>query len=148
VRKLGFTGSQHPLPQAQIDKLREVLEAKWAEGFRQLDHGDCINGDKWANDMAREIGYRTKGHPPIKESKRAFCKVDEEAEAKEYLDRNDDIAADTEELVACPSTFQRVPYSGTWATVTRAERRGRKVTFIFRDGSMREMTPRNGVYKR
>lgn len=136
LRKLGFSGTSGWLPDAQKEGILRVLSDKWYEGFRQLDHGDCVSADWFANDAARALGYRTKAHPPIKEAKRAFCTVDEEAEPKDFLVRDEDIARETEELVAAPPTYTEIIRDGTWTTIRRARKYGRKITLILPDGQV------------
>jgi hypothetical protein len=97
---LGCTGRDTAVPLPQAAALKYVLQWYFDRGFTKLHHGDCINLDALANNLARQIGYRTKSHPPIKNGKRAFCVVDEEAEPKEYLHRDDDIAFEGDHLVA------------------------------------------------
>ncbi|HEY8864588.1 MAG TPA: hypothetical protein VIO37_10510 [Candidatus Dormibacteraeota bacterium] len=65
-------------------------------------------------------------HPPDNGRLRAFRgKEGSSAEVeirpvKPYLERDRDIVADVELLIACPGEFHEINRSGTWYTVRRA----------------------------
>lgn len=85
----------------------------------RLHHGMCVGGDEEFNDMAREIGIWTVGHPP--EDNRFLMKgfVDEVLEPKPYLARDKDIVAEVSTLFVAPFQDEEpASYrgSGTWAT--------------------------------
>lgn len=128
MRRVGFTGTQHGMSDAQKDFLRELLHAPGTE----LHHGDCVGADEEADEIARSLGCKIVVHPPSDPKKRAFCAQpgDTVWEERHYLERNVDIVDATRELVAAPLTDREQLRSGTWATVRYARKTGRKVTVL------------------
>ncbi len=125
----GFTGTQHGMTDDQCSYLRKVLIDM---GATRLDHGDCVGGDKQANDIARSLGIQTAGHPPINPRKRAYCKCDIWFEPKPYLERNHDIVDICQHLLVGPHQSTEILRSGTWATYRYAKAYGRPITIIER----------------
>lgn len=124
--KIGFTGTQLGMTSAQKDALRTLLTGKSGE----FHHGDCVGADAEAHDIARALGLWIIGHPPSDGRKRAYKFVDERREEKPYLDRNKDIVAETEVLVATPAQSAEQLRSGTWSTVRYARKLRRKIVLI------------------
>jgi predicted Rossmann fold nucleotide-binding protein DprA/Smf involved in DNA uptake len=128
----------------QEERLRELLYS-WE--FTELHHGDAIGVDELAHKMAAarrnalaRAGTRLTiiSHPPVNDSKRAFCEdADEVCVPKDYLERDRDIAAESDVLIALPSTADEQRRSGTWATVRYARKLGRVLIIrINPDGSV------------
>lgn len=139
---VGFSGTQGGVASKQEDTLFHVLGALSAVDsvFR---HGDCIGADAQAHKIAKGHGFKTVAHPPVNESKRAFCDADEILPAKEYLERNKDIVNFSKVLIACPGQFEEVVRSGTWATIRYARKAKKNIIIIFPDGSIKkEIQPR------
>jgi hypothetical protein len=134
---VGFTGTQLGMTRAQREAFTNQLNALWWEGFTEFHHGDCIGADEEAHYIAKSLGFRVVCHPPISTSKRAFCEgCDEEREPKGYLERDDDIAAETQILVATPKEKEEQLRSGTWTTVRYARKRGRPRVLVYPDGTV------------
>jgi len=136
----GFTGSQYALPQVQIDGLVRAMKSV-AEGYKdhqiRWHHGDCINADETSHHIARELGFHIISHPPSDESKRAFTVADEVRDPKPYMERNEDIALESEQgVIAAPRQHFEVVRSGTWSTVRRARKLDRPVLFVWPDGDL------------
>jgi len=131
--RFGFTGSRDGPSAPQ----RRAL-ANWMieRGFSELHHGDCIGADKCAHIIARILGWRVVVHPGDgPRHLRAFVRsYDEIRPAKPYLERNGDIVTETDELVACPSGPETLR-SGTWATIRRARKLGRRINIFWPDGT-------------
>lgn len=96
----------------------------------EFHHGDCVGADYEAAFLAREIGYRVVGHPPLVQTKRGFFACDELCLPKKYLDRNRDIVDACSVLVAAPKESQETVRSGTWATVRYARKIGRAIEMV------------------
>ena len=133
---LGFTGTQVGLTGPQRNTLKYILNSFYEKEFK-IRHGDCIGADEEANNLAREIGFKTIAHPPINSVKRAFCSVDQELPAKEYLERNHDIVNYSRVLIACPKEAQEVLRSGTWATIRYARKQKKETIIIYFNGTLR-----------
>jgi hypothetical protein len=91
-------------------------------GAVEVHHGDCMGADADFHDLADNECLDIVIHPPIDDSKRAFCSSSDVREPKPYLDRNHDIVNETRVLIACPNGRES-PRSGTWATVRYARNR-------------------------
>lgn len=128
--KIGFTGTQLGMTDAQKSALRQLLSGKDGE----FHHGDCEGADAEAHDIARVCGFWIIGHPPSNPKKRARKFVDEWRPEKPYLDRNKDIVLDTEWLIAAPAQGVEQLRSGTWSTVRFARKLRRKVILIDTEG--------------
>ena len=128
---VGFTGTQRGLTTAQRDSLERLLaHLKALHESVSLHHGDCIGADTEAHRAAVGLGYYVVLHPPLKDDKRSFCKADEERLPLPYLDRNEKIAQACILLIACPKENAEQVRSGTWATVRRARKFGKKIVVI------------------
>jgi hypothetical protein len=148
VKRLGFTGTgKAPLRPAQRARLRFELSLR-ADCLEpvELHLGDCIHADAECYELAEEMNASCRhlrsaapflliGHPPVNPRYRAFLAYHVELPAKGYTERDDDIVAVSEELLACPRGAEEELRSGTWTTVRHALKRGVKVLIIWPDGS-------------
>ena len=130
MKSQGFTGTQEGMTAQQIKVVRRLLDGS------EFHFGDCIGADKEAYTIACKNGMYIIKHPPINQSKQAFCEADAEREPKEYLDRNHDIVDESDEMLATPKEHDEQLRSGTWATIRYARKVGRKLIIIYPDGSL------------
>lgn len=131
---LGFTGTSLGMKSRQFKAVRQLLYH-----VDVLHLGDCIGADAEAYGVATEYGVTRIGHPPSHSKMRAFLDYDEEREPKPYLERNDDIALEgVDGLIAAPSGWVEERRSGTWSTVRRARKLGRRIWIVRPDGSIIE----------
>jgi hypothetical protein len=147
IISLGFTGTQAGMTLEQ--KKAFLLELEFLRSFNlgsdiEFHHCDCIGSDEEADGIVRIFLPRPwliVIHPPLDESKRAFCKGDSTAilEAKEYLERDEDMVKEIQVLIATPSReeYQR---SGTWATIRMARKQKKPHNVIMPNGSIRRTT--------
>lgn len=117
----GFTGTaSRRLTNNQILGVRRAIIEL---GITEFHHGDCINADEHAHEIAIELGVPVVLHPPLNHSKRAFCKgAVLEMPPRPYIERNHDIVDVCHFLLVAPKTSQEELRSGTWATYRYAER--------------------------
>lgn len=133
---IGFTGTQKGMTDKQLGELTRWLQQLHNRGYRTFHHGDCVGADEEAHDIAVSLDYDIVIHPPLNESKRAFCDskhVDVNVvvhEPKEYLQRNHDIVDTCAEMVACPAEITEQVRSGTWATVRYARKRKKPLIIL------------------
>lgn len=140
VDQISFTGTQRGMTQAQERRVSELL-ISWIGARQQfVHHGDCVGSDFRMHFLALKYGYEVHLHPPDNPVKRAFCTVGVTVvePEKPYLERNTDIAAAGEVLIATPREYEEVLRSGTWSTIRRARKLGKKIYIVFQDGTTRE----------
>ena len=143
---LGFTGTQTGLTKAQAKNLKKALES-FSESHDDFHHGDCIGADKEAHDIARALSYRIILHPPTSPLKRAFCDSDICRDPLSYLERNTEIAKESDILIACPKEREEQLRSGTWSTVRRARKQNRNILILFPDGFILKEKRAEGEYQ-
>jgi hypothetical protein len=133
MMKVGFTGTQQGMTEAQILQLELQLSKLIVSEFH---HGDCVGADAQAHFLASKLGIPIYLHPPLNQSKRAFCdNCHEVFEKKIYLERNKDIVDSVELLFVTPKEFREERRSGTWATRRYAKKKKIPVIIIYPDGS-------------
>ncbi len=138
-RRYGFTGSREQPTFEQATALRFWFEARAGE----FHHGDCIGSDEAAHDIVRSLrDWRIVVHPGDTPHLRAYVSgYNELYPVKPNLERNTDIVNETDELVATPAGPETLR-SGTWSTIRKALRAGKRTTIIWPDGSV-EVEPAN-----
>ena len=129
----GFTGTQIGTTKPQFTSFFKVYKEL---SVKEFHHGDCIGSDAEAHVVARTHGSWIVIHPPSSFSKRAFCKGDVYRKPKPYLERNHDIVADTELMIATPIQMAEVRRSGTWATIRYTRILDREIFIIYPGGSI------------
>lgn len=129
MTKVGFTGNQHGMTEAQKQWLREAFAKMPMSGW-EFHHGDCIGSDAEAHDIAYEHGATICIHPPEYDGKRAHKKGFACAFPKPYLDRNKDIVNATEVLIGMPKEEEEQLRSGTWSTIRYAKKTGKPIRVI------------------
>jgi len=105
-----------------LSQATQFVEFLKTTDITEFHHGDCIGADAEAHHIVRTFFPHVKiiGHPPVNESKRAFCTFDEVRPADEYLVRNRAIVMCSDLLVATPGEAEEQLRSGTWSTVRYA----------------------------
>lgn len=124
---IGFSGTRAGMTIKQETELMAYL----ALHGTYLHHGDCIGADAQAHSIARSLLIPICIHPPINESKRAFCtEYSCIYTPRDYILRNHQIVDACETLIACPKTEEEVWRSGTWATIRYARKKGKPVIIL------------------
>lgn len=133
---LGFTGTRQELPPAQASALGFLLGGiRNAGGFVSAHHGDCVGADATFDRISEELGFERHAHPGPDGPHRAHCAADLIYPERPFLDRNCVIVDTCELLIACPNGPER-QRSGTWATVRYARLVGRRIVFVWPDGTV------------
>jgi hypothetical protein len=129
---IGFTGTQSGMTLAQ-----KIMVAKQIAALHPVEvhHGDCIGADSDFHKICEKQDKYIHIHPPINNSKRAFCDGHLVHEPREYLDRNHDIVDESYILIATPSGPEK-QRSGTWATIRYAKKKGIMVIVVYPDGNI------------
>ncbi len=133
--KLGFTGTQNGMTKEQMVAVANILDI---QPSIEVHHGDCVGADEDFNKLASERGFIIVTHPCVIKNKRAYCMAYYEHTPKPPLERNKDIVAAVDILIATPKEFNEVLRSGTWATIRYARDKGIPTFVINPNGIVRE----------
>lgn len=128
---IGFTGTQVGMTEKQVAALTDFLGKHSKKSIPLFfHHGDCVGADAQAHDVAYRMGYMIVIHPPINQSKRAWCKGGSILEPDEYLARNHAIVDACDILIVTPRSGIESVRSGTWATVRYAKKQGTRIHML------------------
>lgn len=142
--RVGFTGTQAGMTQMQMVSFINVMEHIHSISMiDEFHHGDCTGSDEEAHEL---VSVYLKWpdifiHPPVNQSKQAFCAGHFRFRPKPYLDRNHDIVDSTDVLVGTPKENTEQLRSGTWATIRYAKKKGKYLVIIWPDGSAKYAVP-------
>jgi len=134
--KIGFTGTQNGMTFIQKRNILKFLNGT-SNDIIEFHHGDCIGADSECHGIINNFNkfYKTNVkiiiHPPINESKRAFCKGDIILPKDEYLNRNKHIVDSIDLLFVAPKELHEQLRSGTWSTYRYAKNKKHKPVIIF-----------------
>lgn len=138
MKKIGFTGTQMGMKRKQKIAFSELVTNLTKDKPLEYHHGDCKGADEESHDIIVcnwEVYLIL--HPPSNSSKRAFKDFTESREPKPYLERNKDIVAESEIMIATPKEFtMQWKDSGTWATIRYAKQACKPLAIIYPDGSI------------
>jgi hypothetical protein len=137
---VGFTGSSDALARAQYTALESLIARLDYEGpINEAHHGDCVGADFAFDYLCSELGIIRHAHPGHDRAglspHRGHCDAEVIHPAKWYIDRNHDIVAAADVLIACPSGPE-LRRSGTWATVRHAHVQGVPVILVWPNGQV------------
>lgn len=143
---VGFTGSREGMTLCQKHALVSLLRSL---GVTQFHHGCCVGADVQAHAYARALGLQIHGHPGFDVGHPMRAELDGFAVLHETwppLVRNGYIVVACDVLIAAPLQPEHSPpaqRSGTWATIRRARKIGKRVEVLqrYRDGWSRETLP-------
>jgi len=130
---VGFAGTRDAMTLKQKATLVRLLREMAPDGFH---HGCCVGSDFQAHHAALALNIPVHLHPadhPLRASCEGYATC---AAPKPPLERDDDIVAVIDVLIATPRTDQAELRSGTWATIRRARRASKMVIIIRRDGTI------------
>lgn len=127
---LGVTGTQSQITSAQAKAAADVFRGLRAGGAEWMHNGDCVGADARAGAFWKTIGGKVHLHPPSNDAKRAYLFAHASSQPKPYLERNTDIVAASDALVALPKTQDEELRSGTWSTIRRARKKRIPIIFV------------------
>lgn len=139
--KIGFTGTRDGMTFRQYNAFCDLMYMLSCTAD-EYHHGDSLGADDEFHSWILMYDNRPITiviHPPNNSHKRAFCRFSGNLivrEEKPYLDRNRDIVAETDILVATPKEYVEVQRSGTWATIREARRQRKPVYIVYPDGEI------------
>jgi hypothetical protein len=151
ITSAGVSGTRDNMPVEQQHAFFDLILQQLRSGATELHHGACTGADAFAHfHMISQAGVITHVHPPTDKKcsaegslMRHSRRVDHEA--KPYGERNDDIVAAIDVLVAAPAYPEDDPRSkrsGTWQTIRKADAAGKPVFIAAADGSQYMYQPR------
>jgi hypothetical protein len=139
---LGFTGTRNGMTAEQKASVAAIID-EYDQAHRESDeslpdvsavHGDCIGADEDFNTICNGRDINTMCRPCTFENMRANC-TDAMSEPKPPMQRNRDIVAQADRMIACPPNFDRIKKgSGTWATIGFAEKANKPLAIVYPDG--------------
>lgn len=139
--KIGFTGTQQGMTRQQAVELNGYLfDLSVAHPAIEVHHGDCIGADSEFHSIAKSLNFITYAYPANIIGKRAFSEADYILRTKPPLERNHDIVAAVDLMIATPAQRHEVLRSGTWATIRYARKKGVKVHIIYPQGERHDNT--------
>ena len=144
---IGFTGTQRGMTRRQYIAVRDFLTrgvyATLPHQRFYAHHGDCVGADAQFHAIARGFGDDCAGiviHPCDITAKRARCVAippyDVVRPVKKPLDRNRDIVAESDVLIATPKEDHMQIRSGTWTTVRYALEAAKPVAVVLPSGAV------------
>lgn len=139
---VGFSGSQFGMSTAQILAVDKLIIDNTVTYVAHS--GDCIGADKEFHELVKLRGLLSIGHPPIDDSKRAYCDFDEELPPEEYLIRNKIIVNSSNWMIFGPKGYKEELRSGTWSTVRYARKIKKNGFIVWPDGKTGDI---NGTYE-
>jgi hypothetical protein len=89
-----------------------------------LHQGMCEGSDTEMHDLIREYDSQATviGHPSIKKDHEVWRQCDKYREDKDHLERNRDIVAEVDLMVATPHQEEEQQRGGTWYTIRHAKK--------------------------
>lgn len=125
---VGFSGSRYGMTEPQRRRIGFLLDSIRPMKVR---HGLCLGSDAEFDAMCVDRGIWRVGHPPLKQTWRAWIDVDELLPEKGYYPRDRDIVDGSYVLIATP---RRPSGGGTWYTINYAWTRSMRVIVVYPDG--------------
>jgi hypothetical protein len=135
IYTVGFTGTRVGLSEHQRLKVQWLIKSH-DRVVRGL-HGDCVGADAEFDQICKDLGFETACLPCTFDNMRAGCAT-AIAEPKPPMQRNRDIVASADVVIACPPNRQRIKRgSGTWATIGFAERAAKPLYVVYPEGDIK-----------
>lgn len=139
--RIGFSGTRLGLTQKQRFNFIRWFQVE-CNNMTEWHEGDCMGSD--AEVVAIVKAFRRTiinpliiSHPPLNERLRAFAYADEIRDAKGYVERDKDIATESDMLVITPKDYNRT--GGTWITANFALEQVKPVLCFWPDGTVEEI---------
>lgn len=131
--KVGFTGTRSGMTDKQRAAVATLLFKLSPDSSV---HGDCLGADADFDAICKEQQIDCGIRPCTFDNMRAWCDSEVLAEPKRPMERNRDIVADADVMIACPPNYERIRKgSGTWATIGFAQRAEKKLWIVYPDGT-------------
>lgn len=137
--KIGFTGTRNGMTEEQklnVLKVIEVCTRAVKTDMLIALHGDCIGADADFHHICVAMGLKVHIYPCTFENMRAYCKGDWEEKPLAPMQRNRNIVAAANIMIACPPNMTPIKSgSGTWATIGFSKKANKKTFVLYPDGS-------------
>lgn len=138
---IGFTGTRKGMQREQwntVSRILSILKDELIPSDRVVAlHGDCVGADCDFDIIAEGYGFERVCRPCTFENMRARTGATEIEKPKPPMQRNRDIVADADVMIACPPNKTPIKSgSGTWATIGFARKAGKPLAIVFPDGTI------------
>ena len=130
ILHIGITGTRSGLSEYQYAEVIKFLNSAFEPGA-VFHHGDCIGVDVEVAWVAKELGYKIVGHPPMKKELRGYFDDDETMPAKNYFARNRDIVNESFVLMVVPWQMEHQDNGGTWYTHDYADKNDKPLVIFW-----------------
>lgn len=138
MRAVGFTGTKLGMTPPQRAEVLRLLAAARKTGAVWFVFGLCVGADEEAALIAADLGFRLHGFPafPLGDPRRSLLTVDVLEAIGKPLDRNDEIVAAGDAIIAAPHGSREVQRSGTWATIRRTRKSRKPLSIVSPTGEL------------
>ena len=145
ILRVGFTGTQEGMSSEQKAALLHTLTTLNVLREMEFHHGDCIGADAEAHKIAKSCDIDIIIHPPLVETKRAFCEGFKiRHKPAPYIARNHDIVDACDLIIVAPRSNEEELRSGTWATYRYADKANKSIILLSRDSFKFKQVNRTG----
>lgn len=131
---IGFTGTRYGMRPEQHTSVKELIRLNNYFDHIMFHHGDCIGADAQAHEIATRLNILTVIHPPTDPKLRAYCDGWLVHPPKPYDQRNLDIVAASDLVIAAPNTETEQPRGGTWQVVRFARENKKTCKIVLPSG--------------
>lgn len=141
---LAFTGPRDGMQFAQYNQLRYQLR-RLRPTLHTILHGGCIGADGQFHQllMEEDLLHCTEIYWSDRPGQRAALAglnfVRRQHDPDDPLARNEIMARRCDLLIATPAQTKEKLRSGTWTTIRRAKRFGKRIMYIWPDGTAHEV---------
>ena len=141
---LAFTGPRDGMQFAQFNTLRAQL-TRLAPSLHTALHGGCVGADAQFHQLLREQNLLsiTEVYWSDITAQRAILPdlslVRRQHDPDDPLLRNEVMARRCDLLIATPAETKEKLRSGTWTTIRRARKFGKRILYIWPDGTAHEI---------
>lgn len=141
---IGFTGTRNGMTDEQYKAVVKIVTDLVCLSDEPVVclHGDCIGADADFNKIVLDVSdpyLQTQTRPCTYENMRAFCEAKQIEEPKPPMQRNRDIVADSDVMIACPPNYVKIKKgSGTWATVGFTKKAKKPLYIVLPNGKIQK----------
>lgn len=133
---IGMTGTRRGLTIQQKYAVKTLFKELY--NLKEFHHGDCVGADEQVAAFIKNNypSVEIIGHPPLKNTLRAYFPSTKNLPLKDYIERNHDIVNYSDLMLGFPGEMHEVLRSGTWATIRYSKKIERPLIIVFPNGDI------------